>query len=154
MITTQRTLDIDASAPKAWEVLGRFMHIDDFHPRVTKVDVLTTEVTGKGARRRCHFKDGSSAVEEVVDWQEGRSYQVALSGFSLPLKQAFATLSVEPLGNERARLSMRMDFEVKYGPLGWVMGKTMMSRMMRGMFLVVLQGLERRVLAGPTGASA
>lgn len=79
MITAERSIDIEAPADQVWAILGRFMHIDDFHPRVSK---------------------------------------------------------------------MSMDFEVKYGPIGWLMGKTMMSRMMGGLFLIVLRGLEERVVRG------
>jgi carbon monoxide dehydrogenase subunit G len=148
MLEIERTLDIDATPEKAWAVLGRFMHIDQFHPRISKVDVLSEAQTGTGARRRCHFKDGSSVVEEVIDWQEGRSYRAQLSGFSMPLNTAIARLAVEPLGEGRARLSMGMQYEVKYGPIGWVLGKTMMANMMGKLFMVVLKGLEERVVTG------
>lgn len=153
MITTERTLEVDAPADRVWAVLGRFMHIDEFHPRVTRVDALSEASTGVGACRRCHFKDGSSVVEKVIDWQDGRAYRAELSEFALPLKKAIATLSVEPLDGGRSRLTMRMDYQVKYGPIGWVMGKTMMARMMGRLFLVVLRGLEERVTRGAPGSA-
>ncbi len=92
-------------------------------------------------------------VEKVIDWQDGRAYRAELSEFSLPLNRAIATLSVEPVDAGRSRAKMRMDFEVKYGPIGWLMGKTMMSRMMGGLFLIVLRGLEERVVSGPKAAA-
>lgn len=154
-MNTERSIEIEAPAEKAWAVLGRFMHIDEFHPRITKVDVLTPALaTGLGASRRCHFKDGSSVVEKVIDWQEGRSYRAELSGFSLPLNTAVTTLSIDPLGPGRARLTMSMEYQVKYGPLGWLMGKTMMARMMGGLFLVVLRGLEERTIKGALSAAS
>ncbi|MDQ3091565.1 MAG: SRPBCC family protein [Actinomycetota bacterium] len=153
MITTERSIDIEAPADQVWAVLGRFMHIDDFHPRVSKVDVLSDATAGVGACRRCHFKDGSSVVEKVIDWQDGRAYRAELSEFSLPLNKAIVTLSVEPLESNRTRAKMSMDFEVKFGPIGWLMGKTMMSRMMGGLFLIVLRGLEERVVRGPKAAA-
>lgn len=94
MITTERSIDIEAPADRVWAVLGRFMHIDDFHPRVSKVDVLSDATTGVGASRRCHFKDGTSVIEKVIDWQDGRAYRAELSEFSLPLNKAIATLKV------------------------------------------------------------
>lgn len=153
MITLQHTLDLDASPAQVWSVLGRFMHIDEFHPRVTKVDALTDARTGVGATRRCHFKDGTSAVERVVDWTEGSLYRVQLSEFSMPLKQLFMALSVAPLANERARVTMELRFEVKFGPLGWLMGKTMMAGMMGKMMAMVLGGLEARVKSVKTAAA-
>ena len=154
MLTVERTIDIDAPVERAWAVLGRFMHINEFHPRVTKVDVLSEAATGVGACRRCHFKDDTSVVEKVIDWQEGRAYRAELSDFALFLNKAISTLSVEPLGPGRTRLKMGLEYEVEYGPIGWLMGKTMMARMMGGMFLVVLHGLEERVLKGGAAAAA
>jgi carbon monoxide dehydrogenase subunit G len=148
VITTERAIDIDASAERVWAVLGRFMHIDDFHPRVSKVDVLSKDLTGVGASRRCHLKDGSSVVEKVVEWQAGRSYSVELSGFSQPLKKAIARFGFEPRGPDRSRVTMGMQYQVKYGPIGWMMGKAMMASMMGRLFLVVLSGLEERVVKG------
>jgi hypothetical protein len=154
VITTERSIDIEAPADRVWAVLGRFMHIDDFHPRVSKVDVLSDATAGVGARRRCHFQDGTSVVEKVIDWQDGRAYRAELSEFSLPLKKAVVTLSVEPVDAGRSHAKMSMDFEVKFGPIGWLMGKTMMSRMMGGLFLIVLRGLEERVVRGPKAAAS
>ncbi len=154
MITIERTVDIEASAEQAWAVLGRFMHIDEFHPRVSKVDVLSESTSGVGASRRCHFKDGSSVVEKVIDWQEGRGYSVELSGFSMPLNKAIATFAIAPLGPKRCQLKMGMDFEVKYGPIGWLMGQTMMRKMMGSLFLVILRGLEDRVVSGKSPVAA
>jgi len=155
VITTERSIEVAAPADQVWGVLGRFMHIDEFHPRVTKVDALSGAEAGLGAKRRCHFKDGTSVVEEVVEWNPGRSYRAELSGFSLPLNKAIATLGVEPLDAQRSRATMSMDYRVKYGPFGWLMGKTMMARMMGKLFLVILHGLEARVLcSNPEAARA
>lgn len=147
MITKARTIEVDATPPQVWAVLGRFMHIEEFHPRVTTVDALSETKTGVGAIRRCHFKDGSSAVEKVIGWKEGASYEVALSEFTLPLKQLFATFSVEPVTPDRSRLVMQLRYQVKFGPIGWLMGQTMMASMMGKMMLMVLGGLKNRVTA-------
>jgi hypothetical protein len=153
VIKTERSIDIEAPADRVWAVLGRFMHIDDFHPRVSRVDVLSDATAGVGACRRCHFRDGTSVVEKVIDWQDGRSYRAELSEFSLPLRKAIATLSVEPVDAERSRARMSLDYEVKFGPIGWLMGRTMLSRVMGGLFLIVLRGLEERVVRGPKTAA-
>ena len=153
MITTQRTLNVDATPDKVWAVLGRFMHIDEFHPRVTTVDALTDTHTGMGATRRCHFKDGTSAVEKVVDWQEGASYRVQLSEFAMPLTQLFMTLAIEPGEPGGSRVRMALDYQVKFGPLGWVLGKTLMARMMGKMMLMVMGGLAARVAGHPARAA-
>ena len=46
MITTERSIDIESPADRFGAVLGRFMHIYDFHPRVSKVDLLRDATAG------------------------------------------------------------------------------------------------------------
>ena len=103
---------------------------------------------GVGSQRRCVFADGSSVVEEVTEWEPNRQYRVRLVEMGkMPVQEAHATLSVEPLDGEHSRLKMAMDYRMKYGPLGWVMGQTMMKSMMGGIFEGVLKGLKDNVLS-------
>ena len=119
MIHNERTLDISATSDAVWAVIGRFMHIDEFAPLVKSVDALTEGEDGMGSRRRCHFHDGSSIVEEVIEWQANSGYRVRLSELTtMPVKEIYAELSVEPLDNARSRVTWSMDYRVKYGPLG------------------------------------
>ena len=147
MIHSERTREIDATPEEVWAVLGRFMHIDEFHPAVASVDPLTTETEGVGAKRHCDFTDGTSVDEEVVSWEPNHMYRVRMTEFSMPLKEAFAELSVEPLGEGRARAKMAMEFQPKYGPIGWLMGQTMIKMMTRKIFDVTLRALDRQVHA-------
>ena len=88
MIHLERTLDIDAAPGAVWAMLGRFMHIDEFAPQVKSVDALTEGEDGVGSKRRCHFENGGSVVEEVTEWEAGRKYRVTLSGLdAMPLHE-------------------------------------------------------------------
>jgi len=144
MIHNERTRDISAPPEAVWRLLGRFMHIGDFHPRIASVDALTEGEPGEGSSRRCNFKDGSSVVEQVTSWESGRRYRVRLSEYSMPLKQAFAEFSIEPAGDGKTRARMAMDYQVKFGPLGWLMGQTMIKSMKGKVFDVVIDGLAKK----------
>jgi len=154
MIHHERTLDVDATPEAVWAVLGRFMHMHEWSERVDSIDALTDDNGGLGSMRRCHFDDGTSVVEEVTEWVENRKYRVRMSELSaMPLNEAHAELSVEPLGEGRSRLKMAMDYRVKYGPLGWVLGQTMMKMMMGKIFNSVLKALADKVQSGATAPS-
>lgn len=95
-----------------------------------------------------HNGDGTSVVEEVTEWVPNRRYRVRLTDAGpMPVKEAHATLSVEPLDERRSRMKMEMDYRMKLGPIGWVMGQTMMKAMMGKVFEGVLQGLKDKVQA-------
>ncbi len=149
MIHHERTLDIDATPDAVWAVLGRFMHIDEFAPLVISVDALTDGEDGKGSKRRCHFDNGTSVVEEVTEWEANCSYRVRLSEMSaMPLHEAHAELAVEPLVDGWSRVKWGMEYRVKYGPFGWLLGQTMMKMMMGKILDGNLKGLADKVRSG------
>jgi len=146
MIRFERALDIDATPDAVWAVFGRFMHIDEFAPLVKSVDALTDGDDGIGSRRRCHFDDGTSIVEEVTEWDANRRYRVRLLELTaMPLHEAYAELFVEPLDNGLSRMNWAMDYRVKFGPLGWILGQTMMKMMLGKIFDGNLKGLADNV---------
>ncbi len=146
MIHYERTLDIDATPDALWEVISRFMHIDEFAPLVKAVDALTDGEDGVGSKRRCHFDDGSSVVEVVTEWEANRRYRVRLSEMAaMPLHEAHADISIAPLDSGRTRVTWGMDYRVKYGPFGWILGQTMMKMMMGKILDGNLNGLANKV---------
>lgn len=154
MIHHERTLDIDAAPDAVWAVIGRYMHIDEFAPLVTSVEALTDGADGKGSKRRCHFEDGTSMAEEVTEWEANRGYRVRLSEMSsMPLHEMFAGIYVEPLANQRSRVKWNMDFRVKYGPFGWILGQTMMKMMMSKILDGNLKGLADKVRSNTAAAT-
>lgn len=146
MIRQQRSRDIDVTPETVWAEISRYMHINEFAPFVDSVDALSDRDSGVGAKRRCNFDNGSSMVEEVIAWTPNRGYRVRASEMDpMPLHEAVAELSVTPLGNGRATVTWSMDYRVKYGPLGWLMGQTMMKMMMGKVLDANLKGLADKL---------
>ncbi len=148
MLNVQATKTVDVPAARAWEILADFTHVDLFHPMVKRVDMRSEAERGIGATRVCNFHDKTSVVEEITRWQEGESYTVQLSEFSLPLKEAAVTFRVRTTGTSTCEVSMAMAFTPKFGLLGTVMGKLMMRPMIKKMFGQVLAGFSHHALTG------
>ncbi|MCT4611261.1 MAG: SRPBCC family protein [Pelagimonas sp.] len=145
MIHHERNLTIDASPDAVWEVLSRYMHIDEFAPQITSVDALTDGEVGVGSKRRNNFENGTSVVEEVTEWRHGSGYTVRLSDMAaMPLHEASSEIRISPMGG-KSRVTWTFDYRVKYGPLGWLMGQTMMKMMMGKIIDANLQGLSKTV---------
>lgn len=146
MIHYERALEIDATPEAVWAVLGRYMHVDEFAPLVKSVDALTSGEDGVGSKRRCHFDNGTSVVEEVTAWVPNRKCRVQLSDMSaMPLHEAHAELNVVPLKNGRSNVKWGMSYRVKFGPFGWLLGQTMMKMMMGKVLDGNLKGLASKV---------
>ena len=154
MIRYERTLDFDATPEAVWAVFGRFMHIDEFAPLVKSVDALTDGEDRIGSKRRCYFDDGTSVVEEVTEWNAKRGYRVRLLELTaMPLHEAYAELSVGPLENNRSRMRWTMDYQVKFGPFGWLLGQTIMKIMLGKIFDGNLKGLANKVRSNQTATA-
>ncbi|PSL20934.1 SRPBCC family protein [Shimia abyssi] len=144
MIHFERSLTIDATPETIWGILGRFMHIDSFAPEITSVDALTQGPDGIGSRRRNHFKNGTSLVEEATAWEPGVGYTVALFDMAaMPLRAATSTIRITPQGTA-SRVIWTFDYRVKYGPLGWLLGQTLMKLMMGKVIDANLYGLAEQ----------
>jgi carbon monoxide dehydrogenase subunit G len=147
MIHFERNLTMNAAPDAVWAVLSRFMNIDEFAPQIASVDALTTGDIGVGSKRRNHFDNGTSLVEEVTVWKPGQGYTVKLSDMAaMPLNEASSEIRITPVGGQ-SRVTWTFDYRVKYGPLGWLMGQTLMKMMMGKIIDANLQGLSSRVLA-------
>lgn len=148
MIHFERNLAIDAAPADVWAVLGRFMDIDAFAPEIVSVDALTSGEAGLGSRRRNHFKNGSSLVEEVTSWRPGEGYTVQLSDMAaMPLREASSDVRIAAKGTGSS-VRWTFDYRVKYGPLGWLMGQTLMKMIMGKIIDANLRGLAGKVMAG------
>jgi hypothetical protein len=140
---------IDVSADRAWAIIDDFGGIYRFHPFVERSPIQNAVESGLGAERVCHFHDGNQITEQIIDYTEGESYDVEITNpGNFPLVTGIARLTVEPLASTKSRVSFRMAFKPKFGPLGWVMGKTVMTRQCRKILGQVLSGLEQHAKTG------
>ena len=121
----------NTSAQRVWEVLKDFGSIERSSTSVKRSPILEAIRSGVGTKRKCYFYDGKSVVEEIKEYEEGRRFKMVISEFSMPLKSMFAELKVEEVGENICDISMSMDFVVKGGPLGWLMGFLIMRPVMK-----------------------
>lgn len=133
---------------QVWKTLGSFQSVDRYHPLVERVSSNNNLDQGLGAHRTCHFYDGTSVDEEVISWEEGKSFEVRLSKFSMPLKEAVGRITLTALEDGTSEVSLGMEFTAKGGPAGWVMAQVMMKPMMIRMVKQVLAGLELHLQTG------
>lgn len=141
------TRDFEASATEVWAVLADYGGISAFNPNVESSYLLDGgPPRGQSALRQCNLADGKNHIRErVTEWNEGSSYTVEIYEGTMPLKSAYATLGVEPVGPHRSRAVMKMHYTPRFGPVGWLIDQLMMQGMMTRMGGNVLQGLETYV---------
>lgn len=141
---------IKATAEKVWKILDNFAGVEKFSFGVEKSSILGDKHSGLGAKRHCVFYDNTGVHEEIVEYQENKSFKVVLSEFSMPMKTIYAGFKVEKLSETSCEVSMYMDFVVKFGPLGMLMGIVMMRPLMKGVQKKMLSGLAYHAFTGKT----
>lgn len=141
----ERTYVIDAAPEAIWAALADYMNVDNFCPGISRVEALTHDENGLGSRRRNHFPNGSSLVEEAIAWDVGKKLVVRLTEMEgIPLKTATGDIAVQAHGG-KTKVVWGITFTPKYGPLGWVMGQTLLKMGMGGVITSNLKGLEAYV---------
>lgn len=145
---TEKAIKVNIPAAKIWQVLGDFSSVEKFATTIKSSPIVNGINSGMGAKRLCTFNDGSSLVEEIIDFQEGQGYKMELSEFSLPLKSMQAEMRVKEIDANSSEIYMSADFVVKAGPLGWLLGYLIMRPVMKGVFKKLLSGLAYHCVTG------
>lgn len=139
---------VPASPEKLWALLSDVTTVARWNPAVASAELLSERPTGLHAARRCHFYDGGSVREEVVDLAEGRRVRLALTEFSLPMKRLEAEFSVAPIDDGQSEVGFTLHYEVKFGALGRLLGATVMRGELKKMTARVLAGLGHHASTG------
>jgi len=147
---TEKSIKVNVPAAKIWQVLADFSSVEKFATTIKSSPIVGEVSSGLGAKRLCTFNDGSSLVEEIVDYQEGQGFKMVLSEFSLPLKSMHAEMKVKALDANSSEIYMSSEFVVKAGPLGWLLGHLVMRNVMKGVFKTLMSGLAYHCVTGKT----
>lgn len=151
MPTITVTCKSKASAARAWDLMSDFGAIDAFNPTLKESHLLdgSCEI-GLGAERQCTLKDGKNYIHErVVDWQEGRSYQIEVFGGTMPIDDIVAELAVEPEGAGSV-LRMTMQYRPRWGVVGRLVEPVLLRPLMRRTMRRVIGGLADKAEATAT----
>ena len=155
MHTVQVTRTVHAPADRVWDAFDDFSAVANFHPLVELSPALNGIERGVGAQRECHFYGGGTIQEVVRESRPGRRQTVEIVETGpFPLKKAIANIELTPR-DDATDVTFTMNYEPKYGPLGWLMAKTVMGGQFAKTFDRVLKGLDDHLrtgqLVGPKG---
>lgn len=146
-VVVQRQIEVPLA--QAWRILDDFGGVYRYHPIVEKSPIDNGIGSGLGAERICHFDNGDQIKERVVEYESGQEYTVdIIDPGKFPIKTARGRLSLDSIDEDRSRVTFEMSFEPKYGPLGWLMGATVMQTQFRKILGQVLEGLETHAKTG------
>lgn len=98
---------INAPASEVWRIVGDYNNVHVFHPFVESADQLGEIERGLGAKRQCNLYNNSSQVEEVIAWDEGRSFTVLTRETAVSLfGETTGTMRVEPIDANTSEVTL------------------------------------------------
>ena len=127
----EHSLKVKVPAHRVWEVLGNFGSIEKTSHSVERSPLLEGPTSGIGTKRKCHFYDNKSVIEEITEYNEGHSFSMILSEYSMPMKSIAAQLKVDKIDNSSCKITMSMDFVVKGSVLGWLLGAILLRPVLK-----------------------
>ncbi len=127
-----------------WNKIAGFSDTANANPYVYKSYPANDQANGKGAIRHCELNaDGSEySQEQIVGWVDGESYQVQMVGGTNPppVDNLLIELSVEAINPQASYLRMFFDYQPRWGFIGNIMNRLIISRMLKKVAQNVLTG--------------
>ena len=143
---------IQRPSDEVWAVLSDFGNIHRWSPVVNHSEATNEVEGGVGCERSCAVGGFGSITERATGWDEDRQIAVVVEGAPM-MREMAATQTLEPRGDETA-VMMRVEYRSGFGPIGALMGATMMKWVTRRNTRRTLEGLKQYVESADTVEAA
>ena len=127
MTTIHHEIEAACSPERVWAVLADLEAVPHYNPTVRTAAVKGTRRTGVGAERVCDLLPKGRVVERVTHWEDGREVGLEVAESDWPIRFMHWVTRVEPKG-AGSLISQRLEYELKFGPLGWLLDRLVMRR--------------------------
>ncbi len=133
MRTIQVSSEIQAPVATVWGVLADFPNIADWNSGVTKSYATGEQTDGVGASRHCDLSPTGTLEETIREWHPNEKLVVSIdSSTKSPLKTGLGTFELSPGGSESTTVALNLDYELKWGPIGKLIGPVVQRQLTKG----------------------
>ncbi len=147
MTVIEKKISIAAPADAVWRVLADFGGVSCWAPTTFNSRCTTVIIKGVGARRVFELASGKTAEEEIVAWDEGRSFTFVFPESHGPIAALRETWAVDESSGGSVVI-VSLEFRLKFGFFGALMGHLFVARRMGFLLVRNLAGLKHFVETG------
>ncbi len=119
----EHAIEIDAPIELVWSKISDLGDIQNWTKAVKESHYHTEQKSGIGAGRTCDVPGFGKLIENVLDWDEGKSFRLSLEGLPFFIKEASGGWRLEELGPNRTRGITTIDVKTGYWPIGALLEK-------------------------------
>jgi hypothetical protein len=131
---------------RVWALLSDLEAVARYNPGVAAASVRGAQRTGVGAMRTCDLKPKGRVAERVTVWEEGTVLGLEVAESDWPIRFMRWVTRVEAT-EDGSRLTQALEYQAKFGPLGWALDRLVMERKLRSTLDAVLESLIRHAEA-------
>jgi hypothetical protein len=142
MTTINHRIRANCPPERIWALLSDLEAVQLYNPGVKTAAVKGDLRTGVGAERSCELLPKGRVLERVTDWEEGRAVGLEVAESDWPIHYMGWVTRVESDGTGSV-ISQKLDYAVKFGPLGWLLDRLVMKRKLTSTLDAVLASLVR-----------
>ena len=143
MTYIEKEIRINAPKERVWDILADFGGVVKYNPGISDSYSTSKSNEGSGATRHCDVLPMGSIEERITDWKEGEGYGIEIfDGKKIaPFKYAQAQIKVRSEGNQTIA-SIFFNYQLKYGPVGWLMNNLVVKSQFNKALPGLLEGLK------------
>jgi ligand-binding SRPBCC domain-containing protein len=146
MTTIRHEIRANCPSTRVWALLSDLEAVQRYNPNVRAASVRGSQRTGIGATRACELKPKGRVVERVTHWEEGRAVGLEVAESDWPIRFMRWVTRVQPDG-EGTRIEQELEYQLKFGPAGWLLDRLVMRRKLRttldAVFVALVQHAEK-----------
>lgn len=127
MTTIEHDVHAACAPERVWALLGDLEAVARYNPGVRRAAIEGAPRAGVGAQRTCELAPKGRVLERVTAWEEGRALglEVVESDWPIHFMRWVTRLEADARGT---RITQRLEYRVKFGPLGWLLDRVVMKR--------------------------
>jgi ligand-binding SRPBCC domain-containing protein len=148
MTTIRHEIQADCPPEKVWALLSDLEAVERYNPGVRAACVQGTQRTGVGAKRACELIPKGRVVERVTHWEEQRALGLEVAETDWPIHFMRWVTRIAASG-DATRITQDLEYEVKFGPLGWLLDTLVMKRKLTTALDTVFAELKKHAENGP-----
>ncbi len=123
----ERTIEINAPIELVWNKISNLADIQNWTTTVIESHYHTETQSGLGAGRTCDVKGFGTLVENVLAWEENKSFTLSLEGLPAFIKEASGGWRLESVGDNKTCATVAIDMQTRFWPIGALMEKFLLG---------------------------